>query len=152
MHFALSNTGRTHHFIMDFLLTGYCSFCKFLSSDLPNRDFYSFDNFLSFQKNHLFANFPRFRSLKISYFQTEISITMPVSFNQFPSDLYRPKKRCVVSSAFSIQPNCLIYLKLLLTKLKIYFSSRLVYNFQSYSAQYYYLRPLRRPYACFRYI
>ena len=115
VHFALSTTGRMHRFLMKFLLTRYCSFCKFLSSDLPNRDFYSFDNFLSFQKNHLFANFPRFRPLKISYFQTEISITMPVSFNKILSDLYQPKKKCVVSSAFRIQPNCLIYLKLLLT-------------------------------------
>ena len=33
-----------------------------------------------------------------------------------------PKKKCGVSSAFHIQPIRFIYLKLLLTKLKIYFS------------------------------
>ena len=33
-----------------------------------------------------------------------------------------PKKKCDVLSAFRIQPSRLIYLKLLLTKLKIYFS------------------------------
>ena len=32
-----------------------------------------------------------------------------------------PKKKCDVSSAFRFKPNRLIYLKLLLTKLKIYF-------------------------------
>ena len=34
---------------------------------------------------------------------------------------YEPKKKCDVSSAFRFKPNRLIYLKLLLTKLKIYF-------------------------------
>lgn len=115
VHFVLSNTGSMHRFLTEFLLTGYCSFYKSLSADLPNCDFHTLDNFLSFQKYRFFADFPRFKPLKISFFQIEISITMSVSFNEFLSVLCYPKKRCVVLSAFRIQPNCLIYLKLLLT-------------------------------------
>ena len=68
VHFALNNTGRMHYFLMEILLTRYCSFYKFLSADLPNSDFHSFYNFLSFQKSHFLANFPRFRPLKNSFF------------------------------------------------------------------------------------
>ena len=103
VHFALSTTGGNNKFLMEFLLTGYRSFYKFLSADLPNSDFHSFYNFLFFQKSHFLANFPRFRPLKISFFQIEISTMKHAQFKQFLFDILRAEEESDFSSlAFHI--------------------------------------------------
>ena len=98
VHFDLSTMGRKHWFLIELLLTGYCSFCKFLSSDLPICDLYSFEIYLRFKECHFSANFHRFRPLKIRFFQMEIFVIKQTSFKQFLFDVLRAEERIHINS------------------------------------------------------